>query len=398
MNDKRLTASGFERASDIVGCEPAMLQALCQKESPDGGFDPKGRLKILPEKHKIYRYLPAGKRSFAVRSGFAIPRRSPSKQYRGFGSYPRDAERAGNLRWGFFNRAYELDQYAAMMGTSFGLGQMMGFNHKRVGYDTPAAMIKAFEEHEDNQLLASAIFIASDRQLKQAFIHHDFQVIEHKYNGGGQGGRYAAEFETIYNNIKNGGKHTGEMFGGMTRAISLRLGSYGQDVLALQKKLNQLGYNCDADGVFGARTEDQVILFQRHNGLSEDGIIGPKTQAAFEHAEPIEPNARPAHDIVMNTGQGNVGVGNVVVGGGATGLGVVNALSEPTASAPVPVSIETVVDQAEKVDRLVSITPKLIEFMTHYGLVVFGAGVVCFGAYQLYTVIRDYRARRWAKN
>jgi len=395
MNDKRLTENGFERAADVVGCEPAMLKALCQKESPDGGFDPKGRLKIFSEKHKIYKYLPAGKRSAAIKNDIAVRRWSPGTQYRGFGSYPRNPERAGDLRWAFYNRAFEFDPYAVQMGTSYGLGQIMGFNHRRVGYDTPGAMIEAFEQHEDNQLLAAAVFIASDRQLKQAFIHHDFQVIEHKYNGGGQGGRYAADLEMLYNNIKSGGNHTSELFAGVSRAVSLRLGSYGEEVKALQKKLNSLGYICDADGMFGQRTEDQVILFQRHNGLSEDGIVGPKTQAAFDHAEPIEANRKPAHDIVLNTGQGNAGVGNLVLGGGATGLGLTKALSEPSASAPVPVSLETVVDQAERAERLVNITPRLIEFMTHYGLVVLGAGVVCFGAYQLYRLVSDYRARRW---
>lgn len=398
MTEKSLTKSGIERASKVVGCEPAMLAALCKKEAPTGGFDEKGRLKILPEKHKIYKYLAPEKRRIALKHGFAVVKWQKRTQYRGFGSYPRNSERAGDARWAFFDKVAHLDRYAVMMGTSYGLGQIMGFNHSRVGFSSVEEMIEFLSVSEDNQLLATARYIESDRRLKQAFINKDFQVIEALYNGGGYNGRYARDFERFYLDELGGNQaSTFEAFGGMARAMSLRLGSVGPDVEALQKKLNAFGYSCDVDGIFGQRTEDQVILFQRHNGLNEDGIVGPLTLGAFDHAEPLENNQRPAHDIVLNTGQGNVGVGNVVVGAGGTTLGVANAIAKASEPVAPSVDIDAVVNTAEKVDRLVNVTPKIIEFVSNYGLVVLGAGVVCFGCYQLYTVIRDYRARRWNK-
>ena len=53
---------------------------------------------------------------------------------------------------------------------------------------------------------------------------------------------------------------------------TLRKGSRGEEVKALQRKLNLLD-----DGIFGPLTEEAVKDFQRANGLEADGIVGPKT-------------------------------------------------------------------------------------------------------------------------
>lgn len=56
------------------------------------------------------------------------------------------------------------------------------------------------------------------------------------------------------------------------------MGSSGNDVKVLQNMLNTVdNAKLVADGIFGARTKNAVIAFQRNNGLSADGICGPKT-------------------------------------------------------------------------------------------------------------------------
>lgn len=52
----------------------------------------------------------------------------------------------------------------------------------------------------------------------------------------------------------------------------LKLGSRGNEVKALQEKLN-----LKADGIFGPLTEEAVKDFQRSNGLEVDGIVGADT-------------------------------------------------------------------------------------------------------------------------
>lgn len=64
---------------------------------------------------------------------------------------------------------------------------------------------------------------------------------------------------------------------------TLRQGSSGPDVQALQQKLKDLGFDPNGvDGHFGPGTRDAVIAFQQSKGLQADGIAGPGTLAALQ--------------------------------------------------------------------------------------------------------------------
>lgn len=58
---------------------------------------------------------------------------------------------------------------------------------------------------------------------------------------------------------------------------TLRRGDEGQDVRLLQEKLG-----IPIDGRFGERTFEAVKRFQRWQGLTQDGVAGPRTWAALE--------------------------------------------------------------------------------------------------------------------
>lgn len=65
-------------------------------------------------------------------------------------------------------------------------------------------------------------------------------------------------------------------------ARTLKVGSRGDDVKALQANLNQLGYNAGTpNGIFGTSTKNAVISFQKTYGLSADGIAGTNTLDAI---------------------------------------------------------------------------------------------------------------------
>lgn len=52
----------------------------------------------------------------------------------------------------------------------------------------------------------------------------------------------------------------------------------GDDVLALQQRLAELGFDVGRpDGIFGSRTESALRDFQRNYGLAPDGTVGPDT-------------------------------------------------------------------------------------------------------------------------
>ena len=62
----------------------------------------------------------------------------------------------------------------------------------------------------------------------------------------------------------------------------LKRGSRGDLFKQVQTKLNNWGYNCGtADGIFGTKTYNAVVKFQRNNKLVVDGIVGAKTFAAM---------------------------------------------------------------------------------------------------------------------
>lgn len=61
-----------------------------------------------------------------------------------------------------------------------------------------------------------------------------------------------------------------------------KMGSTGTEVRQIQTKLKQWGYyNYTVDGIYGTRTKNAVISFQKKNGLTADGIAGSKTLAAM---------------------------------------------------------------------------------------------------------------------
>lgn len=65
-------------------------------------------------------------------------------------------------------------------------------------------------------------------------------------------------------------------------AENLRYGSRGDKVKELQQKLKRWGYYTGSiDGIFGSGTQAAVKKFQKKNGLTADGIVGPKTAAAL---------------------------------------------------------------------------------------------------------------------
>jgi N-acetylmuramoyl-L-alanine amidase len=61
----------------------------------------------------------------------------------------------------------------------------------------------------------------------------------------------------------------------------------GDDVRALQRRLNALGFDAGReDGFLGPQTDGALREFQRNVGQEPDGIVGPDTLAAFDRLRP----------------------------------------------------------------------------------------------------------------
>ena len=70
---------------------------------------------------------------------------------------------------------------------------------------------------------------------------------------------------------------------------SLKKGSSGDSVKALQKRLKELGYYTGSvDGDFGENTEKAVKAFQERNGLTVDGKAGTNTMAKLNSSSAVK--------------------------------------------------------------------------------------------------------------
>lgn len=83
-----------------------------------------------------------------------------------------------------------------------------------------------------------------------------------------------------------------------TSLPTLRQGSSGPAVRDLQNKLKAAGFNPGPiDGAFGPKTKAAVVAFQRAQGITVDGIVGPQTWGKLNRTggpTPPQPQPGPA--------------------------------------------------------------------------------------------------------
>lgn len=83
-------------------------------------------------------------------------------------------------------------------------------------------------------------------------------------------------------------------FGSRPLAFLVSSPVYGDDVLTLQERLTELGYDAGRpDGVFGSKTEHGLRNFQRDYGLVIDGICGPAVVRGLSQLSPRTRGGRP---------------------------------------------------------------------------------------------------------
>lgn len=101
-----------------------------------------------------------------------------------------------------------------------------------------------------------------------------------------------------------GGSATEEEYDAGTVEIvrpTLRKGSYGSYTKQLQDRLKTLGYplgKYGADSSFGKDTLEAVKLFQKNNGLTVDGVVGPATWAKLDSDDAVKYEAKISYPLV----------------------------------------------------------------------------------------------------
>jgi peptidoglycan hydrolase-like protein with peptidoglycan-binding domain len=78
----------------------------------------------------------------------------------------------------------------------------------------------------------------------------------------------------------------------------LKRGEKGAPIVALQNRLNELGYWVgSANGTFGDQTQQGVYALQKAAGIDRDGVVGPQTQAALDRG--VRPTPRSTSGYVI---------------------------------------------------------------------------------------------------
>ena len=173
-----------------LGCEPEAVLAVAEVESAGGGFSPDGFPKTLFEGHWFHK-LTKGKYSQTH------PTISYPTWTRQFYGKTWQAERAR------LELATSLDRTAALQSASWGMFQIMGFNHGLCGYKTVQQFVNAMCKDENSQLEAFVGFVI-ERGLADELQRKDWHGFARLYNGPRyMENDYAGKLERSYNKYKN---------------------------------------------------------------------------------------------------------------------------------------------------------------------------------------------------
>lgn len=167
---KPLDAWDYGRLGRLLAVGEDELRAVVEVECSGGGFDAQGRPKMLFEPHRFWRELGDAKRGVAANQGLAYPK---------WGTKPYPADSYPRLE-----AAMKIDRPAALRSASWGLGQIMGGNHKSAGYASAEAMVLDFLDDEEKHLMAMVKFILAE-DLDDDLRRHDWSGFARGYNGPG---------------------------------------------------------------------------------------------------------------------------------------------------------------------------------------------------------------------
>lgn len=156
----------YAAAARLLGCEVAAVKAVAEVESRGGGYLRSGRPKILFERHWFHKFT-SGRYS----------QQHPTVSGSTMGGYD-----GGEKEWARMALAASLDRTAALKSASWGVFQIMGFNHAAAGYADVDSFARAMVASEGNHLAAFASFVKSSG-LADELQRRDWTGFAKVYNG-----------------------------------------------------------------------------------------------------------------------------------------------------------------------------------------------------------------------
>lgn len=167
----------FSQTAKLLDVEEAAVRAVCEVESGGRtGFLGDGRPMILFEGHIFWRELK--KRG--------IDPEAYKEEYKDvlFPKWDRAGYKGGAREYERLEKASRINEEAALCSASWGMFQIMGFNHKLCGYGSVGEYVYAIKAGPNNHLLSFARFLKGtgiDRPLREL----DWEGFASRYNGPG---------------------------------------------------------------------------------------------------------------------------------------------------------------------------------------------------------------------
>jgi hypothetical protein len=160
------TREGILAVLDALDLKLPQLLAVVTVETSGCGCFADRRPTILFERH-----------IFSKQTGGEFDAQHPNISNRTPGGYGH-----GPAEYNRLAEAVQLDRTAALKSASWGLGQVMGFNFDKAGYDSIEAMVQKNMESEDEQLMAMANFLKASG-LDRPLAAQDWTSFARGYNG-----------------------------------------------------------------------------------------------------------------------------------------------------------------------------------------------------------------------
>ena len=171
---KKLTEAQIQAQALGLGIEVAALKAVIEVECKGSGFNADGTPVILFERHVFRQRLIAnGKAATADKA----MRERPDLCNKTMGNYGLYSAQHGRL-----SAAAQYHRDSALESASWGIGQVMGYHWKALGYPTLQNFINAMYRDEASQLDAMCRFIKVNG-LVDEMQRKDWVTFARVYNG-----------------------------------------------------------------------------------------------------------------------------------------------------------------------------------------------------------------------
>lgn len=165
------------RVSESIDVDPCIIQAICNIESSGSGFSRDGRIKIQFEGHVFYREL---------RKRGIDPNKYNTDGRNKDIIYPRFTRRyvlRQDAEHDQYARASVINEECAILSTSWGAFQIMGFNYSTCGYRSPFEFRDEMLMGNKAQLDSLIKFLKGKSGMVNALRTLNFDGIALRYNG-----------------------------------------------------------------------------------------------------------------------------------------------------------------------------------------------------------------------